>query len=259
MKPLPLIGGGLLLAGVIAGQRRFSRTVNALMAVAALALIAVGTGLVDPPNLEHAIRDLAGALGSWTYALVGVMAFLETGAGIGLIAPGELAVILGGVAAGQGEVELGPLIALVWICAVAGDTLSYILGRRLGRGFLLEHGHRVKLTEERLEQVERYFARHGGKTILFGRFIGWVRALAPFIAGASRMPARRFVPATIVAAGLWAVACTLLGYVFWNSLDHAVELARQGSLAIAGVIALVALGTYAVKRRRRRMAADTGR
>ncbi|HTP23096.1 MAG TPA: DedA family protein [Solirubrobacteraceae bacterium] len=259
MKPLPLIGGGLLLAGVIAGQRRFSRTVNALMAVAALALIAVGTGLVDPPNLEHAIRDLAGALGSWTYALVGVMAFLETGAGIGLIAPGELAVILGGVAAGQGEVELGPLIALVWICAVAGDTLSYILGRRLGRGFLLEHGHRVKLTEERLEQVERYFARHGGKTILFGRFIGWVRALAPFIAGASRMPARRFVPATIVAAGLWAVACTLLGYVFWNSLDHAVELARQGSLAIAGVVALVALGTYAVKRRRRRMAADTGR
>jgi undecaprenyl-diphosphatase len=168
-------------------------------------------------------------------------------------------VILGGVAAGQGEVELWPLIALVWICAVAGDTLSYVLGRRLGRGFLLEHGHHVKLTEERLEQVERYFARHGGKTILFGRFIGWVRALAPFIAGASRMPARRFVPATIVAAGLWAVACTLLGYVFWNSLDHAVELARQGSLAIAGVVVLAVLGTYTVKRWRRRMAADTGR
>jgi len=259
MKPLPLIGGGLLLAGVLAGQRRVSPKVQALMGVAGLALIAVGTGLLDPPNLEDVIRDLGGALGPWTYALVGVMAFFETGAGIGLIAPGELAVILGGVAAGQGEVELVPLIVLVWVCAVAGDTLSYVLGRRLGRGFMLEHGHRVKLTPERLEQVERYFSKHGGKTILFGRFIGWVRALAPFIAGASRMPARRFIPATVVAAGVWAVACTLLGYVFWNSLDRAVELAREGSFAIAGVVLLAATGTYAVKRWRRRMAADTGR
>jgi membrane protein DedA with SNARE-associated domain len=230
------------------GSLRRWAPVAGLIAVA-IAIVAV---LGGPPDLEHAVRRLGSALGPWTYALVGVMAFLETGAGIGLIAPGELAVILGGVAAGQGEVELAPLIALVWICAVAGDTLSYVLGRRLGRGFMLDHGHRVKLTPDRLEQVERYFAKHGGKTILFGRFIGWVRALAPFIAGASRMPARRFLPATIAAAGLWAVACTLLGYVFWNSLDHAIDLARQGSLAIAGLGALAAGGVYAVKWWRRR-------
>jgi membrane protein DedA with SNARE-associated domain len=243
-NPIPMVG--------TSGRR-------ALVAVAVAAAIALVALLGGPPDLEHALRQLGSTLGPWTYALVGVMAFLETGAGVGLIAPGELAVILGGVAAGQGEVELMPLIALVWVCAVAGDTLSYVLGRRLGRGFLLEHGRLVKLTPDRLEQVDRYFARHGGKTILFGRFIGWVRALAPFIAGASRMPARRFLPATIVSAGLWAVACTLLGYAFWNSLDHAVELARQGSFAIAGVVALAAAGTYAVKRWRRRMASDTGR
>jgi membrane protein DedA with SNARE-associated domain len=258
MKLLPLIGGGLLLAGVLVVQRRFSTVARALMGVAALALIAVGTGLVELPNLEHIIRDLGGALGPWTYALVGVMAFLETGAGIGLIAPGELAVILGGVAAGQGEVELVPLISLVWVCAVAGDSLSYVLGRRLGRDFLREHGHRVKLTPERLEQVERYFVKHGGKTILLGRFVGWVRALAPFIAGASRMPVRRFLPATIVAAGTWAVACTLLGYVFWNSLDRAVELAREGSFAIAGAVALGVAVTYAFKRWRRRTTPEMG-
>jgi len=238
------------------GTPRRWALVAALIVAAIVALALLG----GPFDLEHAVGRLGSTLGPWTYALVGVMAFLETGAGIGLIAPGEFAVILGGVAAGQGQVELVPLIALVWVCAVAGDTLSYILGRRLGRDFMLEHGHRIKLTPERLEQVERYFGKHGGKTILFGRFIGWVRALAPFIAGASRMPARRFFPATIVAAGLWAVACTLLGYVFWNSLDHAVELARQGSFAIAGVVALVVAGAYAAKRlRRRRMAANTAR
>ena len=210
----------------------------ALIAGVVAATVATFAILGGPPDPEHALRTAGSTLGPWTYGLVGVMAFLETGAGIGLIAPGELAVILGGVAAGQGEIELVPLIAVVWVCAVAGDVLSYVLGRRLGREFLLAHGRHIRLTPERLEQVERYFARHGGKTILFGRFIGWVRALAPFIAGASRMPARRFVPATIVAAGTWAIACCLLGYAFWNSIDHAVDLARQGSLAIAAVVAL---------------------
>ena len=107
------------------------------------------------------------------------MAFLETGAFVGLVAPGETVVIAGGVIAGQGEIELIPLIGLVWVCAVLGDTTSFYIGRRLGREFLERHGPRVKITHERLEQVEGYFDRHGGKTILIGRFIGLVRALAP--------------------------------------------------------------------------------
>src|SRR3984885_5736705 len=152
-NPIPVMGSPrrwALVAGLVAG---------------AIAIVAL---LGGPPDLEHALRSVGSTLGPWTYALVGVMAFLETGAGIGLIAPGELAVILGGVAAGQGELKLVPLIALVWACAVAGDTLSYVLGRRLGRGFLLEHGHRVKLTPARFGQGEGYFPRPGGKTSRFG-------------------------------------------------------------------------------------------
>ncbi len=218
--------------------------------------IAVVTLLGGPPDIEGALRRAGSTLGPYTYPLVGALAFLETGAGIGLIAPGELAVILGGVAAGQGEIELVPLIALVWVCAAAGDVLSFVLGRRLGRGFLIAHGHRVKLTPARLEQVERYFARHGGKTIVLGRFIGAVRALAPFVAGSSGMPALRFLPATIAAAGVWAVACSLLGYVFWNSLDEAVAIARNGSLAIGALVALTVGGAIAVRRIRRRSAVE---
>jgi len=223
----------------------------------AIALVAILGGF---PDIEGALRHAGSTLGPYTYALVGTLAFLETGAGIGLVAPGELAVILGGVAAGQGEIELVPLIALVWMCAVAGDVLSFVLGRRLGRGFIVAHGHHIKLTPDRLAQVERYFAKHGGKTILFGRFIGAVRAVAPFIAGASGMSARRFLPATIAAAGLWAGACSLLGYVFWNSLDDAIAIARNGSLVIGGLVAVAVSGTVAFKRlRRRRMSADTAR
>jgi membrane protein DedA with SNARE-associated domain len=251
VKPLALLAAGLLLAGAITGRPSSSRLTRVLMLLGTIGLIAVGAGLVKAPNLEHLLRHAVSTLGPYTYALVGVMAFLETGAGIGLIAPGELVVILGGVAAGEGEVELVPLIALVWASAVAGDALSFLLGRRLGRGFLITHGHRIRLTPARLDQIERYFSQHGGKTILFGRFIGVIRALAPFIAGASNMPAGRFLPMT-AAAGIWATACTLVGYVFWNSIGEAIALVKQGSLAIAALVTVVIAATIALKRFRGR-------
>jgi membrane protein DedA with SNARE-associated domain len=248
------VGAGVALAGVLAGRRRLSNRARAVLAGAACALLIVGTGLVDVPDPERAIRGLGSTLGPYMYVLVGVMAFLETGAAVGLVAPGELTVILGGVAAGQGEIELLPLIALVWVCAVAGDILSYVLGRRLGRGFLLRHGHRVKLTEERIERVERYFARYGMATIVFGRFVGIVRSLAPFAAGASDMPARRFVPATTVAAGIWAATCSVLGYAFWQSFDDVATIFREGTFGIV-LAALLVAGAIALARRLRAQSA----
>jgi undecaprenyl-diphosphatase len=169
------------------------------------------------------------------------MALLETGAGIGLVAPGELAVVIGGVTAGQGHTSLPLLIALVWICAFAGDLTTYTLGRRLGRDFLLRHGSLIKLTPARLSQVETFLGRHGGKTIIVGRFIGLVRAIAPFVAGSSRMPARRFIPATFVAAGVWSAAFTALGYVCWHSFDQAADIARRGSFALIGLLAAIGI------------------
>ena len=154
---------------------------------------------IHPPSLDEILLDIGKALGPYTYILVGVMAFLETGAFVGLIAPGETVVIVGGLVAGQGEINIVILIGLVWFCAVAGDTTSFLLGRRLGREFLLKPRPRVRITEARLEQVEGFLHRHGGSTILFGRFLGLVRALAPFVAGASRMPLRRFLPYDVVA------------------------------------------------------------
>jgi undecaprenyl-diphosphatase len=170
---------------------------------------------------------------------VGAFALLETGAGIGLIAPGELAVMIGGVTAGQGHTDLVTLIAIVWLCTFTGDLISYGLGRRLGRGFLLRYGHLVKLTPARLGQVERFLAHHGGKTILIGRFIGLVRAVAPFAAGSSRMSARRFVPATFAASGLWSAAFSVLGYVFWQSFDEAAAVAKEGTFALLAVVVVI--------------------
>jgi undecaprenyl-diphosphatase len=251
MKPVPLIIGGLLALALASRWRRLRPRVRALTATAALAFGAWGSGAVHLPGLETIARDIGAALGPYTYAVVGLMALLETGAGIGLVAPGELAVVIGGVTAGQGHTDLLLLIAIVWVCALTGDLTSYALGQRLGRSFMLRHGHRVRLTPARLAEVEGFMRRHGGKTIIVGRFIGVVRALAPFVAGSSRMPARRFVPVAIIASGSWSAALTLLGYVFWQSFDRAAELAKQGSLAVAFVVVMVALVAVIVARHRR--------
>ena len=238
--------GALALAGFLVVRRhklgRWTQIAGWLI-VAGAAVI--GVGIVELPNLEELFLKVGRALGPWTYLLVGVLAFLETGAFVGLVAPGETAVIVGGVVAGQGEISLFVLISIVWACAVAGDVTSYMVGRKLGRAWLIRHGDRLKITEDRLEQVERFFDKRGGATILIGRFIGFVRALAPFIAGTSNMPLRRFLPYDVLGAGAWAATFATLGYVFWHSFDRLTTYVSRGLFAfgtvVVVVVALVAL------------------
>ena len=250
MHPFPLAGAIGLAIFLAVRFRKLGRPTLVLGVVVVAALALWGFGVVEPPNLTELIEDVGTRLGKWTYLLVGALAFLETGAFIGLIAPGETAVLIGGVVAGQGEISIVTLIGLVWFCAVAGDLTSYTLGRRLGRGFLERHGPRLKITEERLQTVEGFFHRHGGPTILIGRFIGLVRALAPFIAGASKMELRRFLVYDIVGAGLWSALFCLLGYFFWQSLDTVEKYIGAGAAAFTGLVVIVLAIVFAVRLRR---------
>jgi membrane protein DedA with SNARE-associated domain/membrane-associated phospholipid phosphatase len=215
--------------------------------VAVLAVIAfwVVVNRVLPHNdLQRLLRDVSSALGAWTYLLVGAFAFLETGAFVGLVVPGETVMLLGGAVAGQGQIDLYLLLAIAWFSAWAGDTTSFFIGRRLGREFVLRHGPRVGISHERFAQVEDYFARHGGKTILIGRFISLVRALAPFVAGSSGMRYRAFVPYSILGTGVWSAAHILIGYFFSRSIDTAARYAGRGAFLLATLI-VVAVGTVA--------------
>jgi membrane protein DedA with SNARE-associated domain/membrane-associated phospholipid phosphatase len=245
-----LLGALALAAFLLIRRRKLGRWTQAAgwLAVAAAALI--GAGVIPLPNLEELLLDVGRALGPWTYLLVGVLAFLETGAFVGLVAPGETTVIVGGVVAGQGEISLWVLITVTWVCAVAGDVASYTVGRRLGRAWLLRHGERLKITEARLEQVERFFEKRGGTTILVGRFIGFVRALAPFIAGTSRMPLARFLPYDVLGAGAWAATFATLGYVFWQSFDRLTTYVSRGLFAFATVVVVAAAFVALVQLRR---------
>jgi undecaprenyl-diphosphatase len=242
-----------IAAGIATYVYRRRRTLGGeIKVISALAIVLLGvyaSGVLSGlPSFEKIIEDLAKALGKWTYLLVGAMAFLETGAFVGFIAPGEFTVILGGVVAGEGRISIVPLIGLVWVCAFLGDTTSFFIGEKVGRGFMIKHGPKLRITEERFMAVEDFFDRHGGKTIVIGRFLGFVRPLAPFIAGTSRMPYSRFAPYSILGTGLWGTTFCLLGYFFWQSFGKVSKIAGRASLAL-GIAAVIIVGGIYLYRR----------
>jgi membrane-associated protein len=224
----------------------------ALLAVAVLAALGFAlttAGVIPMPDLEAALTDLSDTLGTWTYALVAGLAFLETGAFVGLVAPGETAVVLGGVVAANGEVELALMLVLVWVAAALGDFASFVLGRRLGRRFLVAKGPRFGVTAPRLTRVERFFDKHGPKAILVGRFVGIVRAVAPFLAGSSGMRVRAFLPWSLLGTLAWAATFTLVGYIFHRSFSAAADHVTHAAFGLA-VVAAVALAWRAHRMQR---------
>jgi membrane-associated protein len=192
--------------------------------------------------LEH----LTGALGPWTYALVGALVFMETVAFVGLLAPGELTLAVGGAAAANGDVALAPLLVLVWIAGVMGDLTGFALGRRYGWPLLRRVGPRVGLHHGRQRRLDAALARWGGKALVAGRFVGPVRVFAPFAAGTSGMPMRRLIGLSIVGVGLWGPTLVLASYVFADAIGSCVQAAGWGILA-----ALVAAATAHTLHRRR--------
>lgn len=192
-------------------------------------------------DLQQLLDDFANLLGGWTYLIVGLLAFLETGAFVGLLVPGETAMIIGGAVAGQGVINLYLLLAIAWMAAFLGDSFSFMLGRKLGRGFVIKHGPKVGVTHERFEQVERYFEKHGGKTVLIGRFVGIVRALSPFVAGTSGMSYAAFAPYSILGSGLQVSSNILLGYIFARSITVAADYAGVFALVLGSGITVVVI------------------
>jgi len=189
--------------------------------------------------------------GGWGYLLVFAGATLESAAFLGFIVPGETLVIVSGVLASLGIFDVTELIIVVAAGAIVGDNVSYHLGRRLGRAWLLRHGGRVGLHESRLERVERVYERYGGPAVTFGRFVGFLRPLVPFVAGAARMPYARFLGFNLLACVAWAVVTVLLGYFVGESWELVERWIGRAGLVAVALVALIAAFVWYRRRRRR--------
>ena len=229
---------------------RPGRAALGLLVAAVLGMVAADQ-MVALPDGEEAVSDFGSAFGGWTYPFMAAMAFLETAIPpVTLVFPGEFAVLLGGAVAGEGEIEIVPLVAIVWACSAAGDSVTFALGRRLGRPFLLRHGRPLGMTEERLERVDRWLDRWGSPAVCLGRLLPLARPFGPFVAGASRFRYRRFLAWNLVGTLLFALVFCGVGYAFYRSYDEVVVALRRGGFAVLLLIVAGVLAVWTVRRRR---------
>jgi undecaprenyl-diphosphatase len=197
------------------------------------------------------ILDLVARLGHWSYLVIFLAAALESAAFLGLLIPGESIMLASGFFAHQGLLELDAVIVVGIIGAILGDNIGYQLGSHLGREWLLRHGTRFGLKPKRLDKAEAFFARHGAKAVFFGRFVGFARALVPFLAGASRMSYRQFIVYNAIGAVLWTLACVLLGYFLGASWRVAEQWISRTGLVIGVLLTAAAIGMWIRGRRTR--------
>lgn len=209
-------------------------------------------GAPEAPDARELIEEAPERLGDGTYAFAGATGFLELTL-LGLPFPFEIGVILSGAVAGEGEVAFLPLVAIVFACAAAGESLNFVCGRRYGRPFALRHGPKVRLTPARLESVERHFERHGSATVVVGRFIPLMRSSVPFVAGSSLMGYGRFLAASLAGSALWASSFAGVGFAFDRSADEIADLVGSIGLAALALLVAATATAYLVHRSRTRV------
>ncbi|MHB9098813.1 MAG: bifunctional DedA family/phosphatase PAP2 family protein [Syntrophales bacterium] len=179
-------------------------------------------------------------LGHWGYLIIFLLPFMESAAFTGLLVPGETVVILAGFLSSQGYLDLGDCLLVISLAVVLGDTAGYSLGKAIGRGYFERHKRLLFLKERHLRKTEEYFDRHGGKTVFLARFTHFLRAMAPFVAGMSRMPYKKFIAFNVAGGILWTVLFTLLGYFFGQSWQMIEKWAGRAGLFILFLFLVIA-------------------
>lgn len=164
---------------------------------------------VDQHLLEF-IRDY----GIWIYAILFLIIFVETGLVVMPLLPGDSLLFAAGAIAATGTMDPVLLSGLLFLAAVLGDTVNYQVGRYIGPRVFDMNLRLIK--RDHLLKTQSFFEKHGGKTIIFARFLPIIRTFAPFIAGVSHMHYSRFLMFNVIGGAAWVLSFIWLGYFFGN-------------------------------------------
>ena len=163
-------------------------------------------------HIDRYLNDIILQYGFATYLILFLIIFVETGLVIMPLLPGDSLLFAAGTFAFKGSLNIYYLIILLFIAAVLGDTLNYMIGKYLGPKVFSRDYKLIKRAH--LEKTQAFYEKHGGKTIIFARFIPIVRTFAPFVAGIGNMDYRKFLSYNIIGGAVWVAGLTLLGYYF---------------------------------------------
>lgn len=164
--------------------------------------------LTTPDRLIHLLSTvLYGWLGYLTLAAI---VFAETGLLVGFVLPGDSLLFTIGVVAGAGQLNMTVMIVLLIVACLAGDWCAYLLGRRSGPAIFNRPDSRL-FKQEHLQRTNAFYAKHGGKTIIYAKFVPIIRTFAPFVAGVANMRYRNFLTFDVFGAIGWVISMTVLG------------------------------------------------
>lgn len=200
---------------------------------------------------ESLLRSIGDSVGSWLYLISGGLAFAEAAILIGMVLPGETALLIAGVfcnASLGGRLSLPVMITVAAVCAIAGDSVGYEFGRRFGPALRRSRLGRW-VGDSRWHSVDGFVHRHGGKAVLLGRMTALMRALMPSMAGMSGMRYRTFLTWNAAGGLIWAPGCVLLGYAFASALDVVGETLTWAPLAIVAVLVVVMVAVHHHRKR----------
>jgi len=165
-------------------------------------------------HLDKHLAEILRDYGTWTYLILFLIIFLETGLVVTPFLPGDSLLFAAGTFAALGSLSPWVLFALLSVAAILGDTANYWIGKKIGpRAFT---GTVRFLKEEHLRKTEAFYERHGRKTIILARFVPIIRTFAPFVAGVGSMNYPVFLAYNVVGGVAWVGICVFAGYFFGN-------------------------------------------
>jgi membrane-associated protein len=166
-------------------------------------------------HLDAHLAEFVAEHGSWVYALLFVIVFIETGLVVWPFLPGDSLLFVTGAIAAAGGMDIAAVMAVLVGAALTGDNVNYFIGRWIGpRVFHYEESR--WFSPKHLARAHAFYERHGGKTIILARFLPIVRTYVPFVAGIGAMPYARYIGFCVAGALLWVVSICSAGYFFGN-------------------------------------------
>ena len=195
---------------------------------------------------DDVLDELLYVVDVFGYVVVAAAIMLES---MGLPLPGETVLLAASAYSASGRLHLSGVVAAAATGAIVGDSLGYWLGRRGGRALLTRYGRIFRVNRRRLARAERFFERHGAKTVFLGRFVAFLRMFAAPLAGIARMSYPRFFAFNVLGGVAWAVSIGLLGHAFGRNLPFLERLVRWVGIWLAvAVLAGVVIVFFARQR-----------
>ncbi len=165
-------------------------------------------------HLDEHLIEIVNNYGIWTYGLIFLVIFMETGFVVTPFLPGDSLLFAAGTLAGVGSLNIVTLYILILVAAIIGDTVNYWIGHYIGPKAFNMNNRLMK--KEYLEKAQDFYDKHGGKAIVIARFMPIVRTFAPFVAGIGKMDYPKFISYNILGGFLWVTFFTFAGYFFGN-------------------------------------------